>query len=37
MDVDPADWQRVIDVNLTGVFHTAKAAVPQLRRRAEAP
>lgn len=30
-DVDPADWQRVIDVNLTGVFHTAKAAVPQLR------
>lgn len=31
VDVDPADWQRVIDVNLTGVFHTAKAAVPQLR------
>ena len=31
VDVDPADWQRVIDVNLTGVFHTVKAAVPQLR------
>lgn len=31
VEVDPADWQRVIDVNLTGVFHTAKAAVPQLR------
>jgi NAD(P)-dependent dehydrogenase (short-subunit alcohol dehydrogenase family) len=29
--LDPADWQRVIDVNLTGVFHTTKAAIPQLR------
>jgi NAD(P)-dependent dehydrogenase (short-subunit alcohol dehydrogenase family) len=32
-DVDPADWDRVIAVNLTGVFLTAKAAIPQLRRR----
>jgi NAD(P)-dependent dehydrogenase (short-subunit alcohol dehydrogenase family) len=30
-DLDPAEWQKVIDVNLTGAFHTAKAAIPQLR------
>jgi NAD(P)-dependent dehydrogenase (short-subunit alcohol dehydrogenase family) len=30
-DVDPAEWQRVLDVNLSGAFHTAKAAIPQLR------
>jgi NAD(P)-dependent dehydrogenase (short-subunit alcohol dehydrogenase family) len=30
-ELEPAEWQRVIDVNLTGVFHTAKAGVPQLR------
>lgn len=30
-DVDPAAWRRVIDVNLTGTFLTAKAAIPQLR------
>jgi (+)-trans-carveol dehydrogenase len=35
--VGPADelaeqtWQDVIDVNLTGVWHTAKAAIPHLR------
>ena len=29
--VDPADFKRVIDVNLTGSFLTAKAAAPQLR------
>ena len=33
VDLDPADWARVIGVNLTGVFHTSKAAVPQLRGR----
>src|SRR6476620_1361166 len=21
LEIDPADWQRVLDVNLTGVFH----------------
>ncbi|MGW4487780.1 mycofactocin-coupled SDR family oxidoreductase [Amycolatopsis sp. NPDC004368] len=26
-------WQRMLDVNLTGVWHTAKAAVPHLMRR----
>jgi len=25
LEVDPADWRRVIDVNLHGVFHTARA------------
>jgi NAD(P)-dependent dehydrogenase (short-subunit alcohol dehydrogenase family) len=29
--LDPADWRRVIEVNLTGTFLTAKAAIPQLR------
>lgn len=32
-EIDPNEWRRVIDVNLTGVFHTAKAAIPQLRGR----
>jgi NAD(P)-dependent dehydrogenase (short-subunit alcohol dehydrogenase family) len=31
--VDPEKWRRVIDVNLVGVFHTAAAALPHLRRR----
>jgi NAD(P)-dependent dehydrogenase (short-subunit alcohol dehydrogenase family) len=30
-DLDPAGWKRVLDVNLTGAFLTAKAAIPQLR------
>jgi len=30
-DIDPEDWRRVVDVNLTGAFLTAKAAIPQLR------
>ncbi|MEB3030825.1 short-chain dehydrogenase/reductase [[Mycobacterium] nativiensis] len=30
---DPAEWRRVIDVNLVGVFHTAAAALPFLRHR----
>jgi (+)-trans-carveol dehydrogenase len=30
-DLDPAAWRRVLDVNLTGAFLTAKAAIPQLR------
>ena len=29
-ELDAHDWQRTIDVNLTGVFHTVKAAVPHL-------
>jgi len=30
-DMDEATWQDMIDVNLTGVWHTAKAAIPHLR------
>jgi len=30
-ELDPGAWQRVIDVNLTGAFLTARAAIPQLR------
>ena len=31
--IDVAAWRRIIDVNLTGAFHTVKVAIPQLRRR----
>jgi len=30
-DVDPADWRRCIDINLTGQFLCARAAVPLLK------
>lgn len=29
-EVSEGDWQDLIDVNLTGVWHTAKAAIPHL-------
>jgi NAD(P)-dependent dehydrogenase (short-subunit alcohol dehydrogenase family) len=29
-NLNPADWARVIAVNLTGVFHTCKAAIPHM-------
>jgi 3-oxoacyl-[acyl-carrier protein] reductase len=29
---DPATWRKSIDVNLIGAFHTAKAAIPHLRK-----
>ncbi|PTE22053.1 short-chain dehydrogenase [Cereibacter changlensis JA139] len=28
---DPADWARAVDINLTGVFHGMRAAVPHMR------
>lgn len=28
--IDPQDWQRTIDVNLTGVWHTVRAGVPHV-------
>lgn len=30
-DVDSADWQRTLDVNLTGAFHAIKYGVPHLK------
>jgi NAD(P)-dependent dehydrogenase (short-subunit alcohol dehydrogenase family) len=35
MQADPADWDEVIGVNLTGAFHLSKAALPLLREAAE--
>ena len=29
-ELDEADWQTMIDINLSGVWHTAKAAIPHL-------
>ncbi len=29
--MDDTTWQDMIDVNLTGVWHTVKAAIPHLR------
>ena len=33
LGVDPATFRRVIDVNITGVFHTVRAALPSLIER----
>jgi 2-dehydro-3-deoxy-L-rhamnonate dehydrogenase (NAD+) len=30
--LDPADWRRIIDVNLTGVFEVTRQVVPIMRR-----
>ena len=32
-DLSEDEWSRIIDTNLTGVFHCCKAAIPRLRRR----
>ena len=32
-EIDPEDWSRVIDTNLTGVYNCCHVAVPELRRR----
>jgi NAD(P)-dependent dehydrogenase (short-subunit alcohol dehydrogenase family) len=29
--LDPADWQEIVDTNLTSVYHCSKAALPSLR------
>jgi SDR family mycofactocin-dependent oxidoreductase len=29
-ELDPANWQRTLDINLTGVWHTIRAAVPHM-------
>ena len=31
VDYDPADWRRVLDVNLSGTFHCCRAVLPQMR------
>lgn len=30
-EMTPEDWNAVIDINLTGVFHTVKASIPALK------
>ncbi|HVV58346.1 MAG TPA: SDR family NAD(P)-dependent oxidoreductase [Gaiellaceae bacterium] len=32
-ELDPAEWRRVLDVNLTGVFHCTRACLPALVER----
>ena len=32
-DVDPSDWDRTVDINLTGVFNVTRALLPSLRAR----
>lgn len=32
-DLSDADWQRMLDTNLTGVFYCCSAAIPALRKR----
>ena len=33
LEMDPAEWQRVVDVNLTGAFHGARVFGPDMARR----
>jgi NAD(P)-dependent dehydrogenase (short-subunit alcohol dehydrogenase family) len=33
MEIGPDDWQRVVDVNLTGVLHLSQAIIPHMRAR----
>jgi NAD(P)-dependent dehydrogenase (short-subunit alcohol dehydrogenase family) len=30
LDTDPADWDRIIAINLTAMFHTCRAVLPQM-------
>jgi SDR family mycofactocin-dependent oxidoreductase len=32
-ELDPRDWQRTLDINLTGVWHTVRAGVPHIGER----
>jgi 2-dehydro-3-deoxy-L-rhamnonate dehydrogenase (NAD+) len=32
-ELDPKDWQRILDINLTGIFHTCRTVVPHMRSR----
>ena len=31
-EIDPAEWRRVLDINLTGPFHCCRAVIPHLLR-----
>lgn len=33
VEIDPDNWQRVLAVNLNGVFHASRAAIPHMRGR----
>ena len=33
MEIEPAQWQRVVDVNLTGVLYLSQAVIPHMRTR----
>jgi NAD(P)-dependent dehydrogenase (short-subunit alcohol dehydrogenase family) len=33
MEIEPGNWQRVIDVNLTGVLYLSQAVIPHMRAR----
>ncbi|RJE87862.1 SDR family oxidoreductase [Paracoccus onubensis] len=33
LDMDPADWRRIIDINLTGAFLVSRHVVPGMRQR----
>ena len=33
MEIDPGNWQRVVDVNLTGVLYLSQAFIPHMRAR----
>lgn len=33
LDYDPAEWQQTLDIDLTGVWNTAKATVPAMKER----
>ena len=30
VDYDPAEWQRVLDINLTGIFNSCRAVLPHM-------
>lgn len=34
-EIDPAEWSRVVDVNLKGVFHGLRAALPGMKKRGQ--
>jgi NAD(P)-dependent dehydrogenase (short-subunit alcohol dehydrogenase family) len=35
-EMDPAEWHKIVTVNLSGVFHTVRAALPHLLRHGDA-